>query len=163
PRCAVLATSPTWHRTCREETYTDTRGPPLLAADMRGVEFSTASVPNGHDRCLAPDVERRHDLDTNTTSQAGRFSPESRLSGGDLRDAVVPQRAHAFRDGGALELLAARLRRGEALELLAHLEQLVDADPAAIPGLVAPRAAALAVEDHAVRGRRDVRRHARPQ
>src|SRR2546425_4080430 len=77
---------------------------------------------------------------------------DGRQPGRDLRDAVVPERAHALRDRRALELLAARLRGGEALQRLAHLEQLIDADPALVAGLVTARAAALAVEGHPVGG-----------
>src|SRR5712692_10860815 len=66
---------------------------------------------------------------------------DGRQPGRDLRDAVVPERAHALRDRRALELLAARLRGGEAFQRLAHLEQLIDADPALVAGLVTARAA----------------------
>ena len=38
-------------------------------------------------------------------------------AGGDLGDAVVPERAHALGQRGALDLLARRLRGGELLEL----------------------------------------------
>src|SRR5436305_4902830 len=79
----------------------------------------------------------------------------------DLGDAVVPERPHALLHRGSLELLAARLLRGERLERLAHRQELEDPDPALVTGLVASRAPALAVEDHPVRLRRDVRRDAR--
>src|SRR5256712_4279326 len=75
-------------------------------------------------------------------------------AGGDLGDAVVPEGAHAVLDRGALDLLAARVLRGERLQGLGHLEQLVDADPPLVAGLVAARAAALAVERHSVGRRR---------
>src|SRR5712691_11277856 len=88
---------------------------------------------------------------------------DGRETGRDLRDAVVPECSHALGDRGTLEVLAARLLDRERLELLAHLEQLVDADPAAIARLVAARAAALAVEGHPVRRGGDVGRDARPQ
>src|SRR6476646_5384480 len=81
--------------------------------------------------------------------------------GGDLGEAVVPERPHALFDRGALDLLAARLRGGHRLEVLAHHEQLVDADPALVAGLAAAGTAFLAVEDDAVRRGRDLRRDAR--
>src|SRR5918996_3120588 len=83
---------------------------------------------------------------------AGEFF-ERREARGDLREAVVPEGIHAHVEGGALELLAARVLRGEAAEVLAHHHELVDADPALVASLVAARAAALAVERHAVRRR----------
>src|SRR5207249_905689 len=75
-------------------------------------------------------------------------------------EAVVPERAHARGDRRALDVLATRLRGGERGQILRHREQLVDADPALVAGLVAARAAALAVEGHAVARRGDVRGHA---
>src|SRR5688572_3491464 len=77
---------------------------------------------------------------------------ERREPRGDLRESVVPERAHALLESGTLDLLARRLRRGEGLQPLAHRQQLVDADPALEAGVAAPRAAALAVEDRSVRG-----------
>src|SRR5690348_3841738 len=81
----------------------------------------------------------------------------------DLRDAVVPEGRHALGDRGALELLAARLHGRQLLQRLAHDQKLEDADPALVAGLAAARAAALAVERHAVarsqHGRRDARLH----
>ena len=47
------------------------------------------------------------------------------------------------------------------LQLLAHRQQLVDADPALVAGLVATGAALLAVEDHPVAGGCDLGRHTR--
>src|SRR5947199_6889150 len=81
---------------------------------------------------------------------------DRRQAGGDLRQAVVPQRPHALADRGALDLLAARFRNGQALDGLAHLEQLVDADPPLVACLAAARTAALAIEGHPVRGGGDL-------
>src|SRR5947208_10734804 len=71
---------------------------------------------------------------------------DGREACGHLGEAVVPESPHAFTDRRALDLLTARLRDREALELLAHRQQLEDADPALVAGLVATRAALLAVE-----------------
>ena len=75
--------------------------------------------------------------------------------GEDLLDAVLPERPHAALDRGELDLLAARVLRGEALELLAHHHELEDADPAPVAGVAAARAALLAVQRRSVR-RRDL-------
>src|SRR5205085_9034390 len=72
---------------------------------------------------------------------------DRRETGGHLGEPVVPQRLHAGVHRRAFDLLTRRMARRERREILGHLEQLVDADPAAVAGLVAARAAALAVED----------------
>src|SRR5205823_10949927 len=82
---------------------------------------------------------------------------DGRQAGGYLRQAVVPQGSHALADRGALDVFSARLRDREAFELLAHGQELVHADPSLVAGLVATGATLLAVEDHAVAGRRDLR------
>src|SRR3989442_2034784 len=84
-------------------------------------------------------------------------------AGGDLRQAVVPEGSHALADRRPLDVLAARLRDREALELLAHGQELVNADPPLVAGLVASRATLLAVEDHPVAGRGDLGGDARLQ
>src|SRR2546421_6726216 len=84
---------------------------------------------------------------------------DRRQAGGDLCQAVVPQRAHSLADRGPLDLFAAHVLDGERLDRLAHLEQLVDADPALIAGLAAARAASLAIEGHPVRGGSNLRRY----
>src|SRR5262249_2182903 len=81
---------------------------------------------------------------------------DRREAPGDLRQAVLPERAHACRDRRALDLLAARLLGGEMAELLGHRQQLVDADPALVTRLAAARAAALAVEHEPVGRRGDL-------
>src|SRR5262249_30049879 len=58
-------------------------------------------------------------------------------------------------DGGTLDLLARRAGRDDRLELLADDQQLVDADPAPVAGLVASRTALLPIEDHPIAGGRD--------
>ena len=64
-------------------------------------------------------------------------------------------------DRGALDLLAARLRATASVSSVSLIvEQLEDADPALVAGLVAARAAALAVEGHPVGGGRHVGRDA---
>src|SRR5207249_11917034 len=82
---------------------------------------------------------------------------------GHFGEAVIPKRAHALADRRPLNVFAARLRDRQALELLAHGQQLVDADPALVAGLVATGAALLAVEDHTVACRCDLGRDARLQ
>src|SRR5215210_8171259 len=81
-------------------------------------------------------------------------------AGGDFREAVVPQRAHAALHRRALEVIAVGAGNCERLELLRHHEQLEDADPAAVAGVAASRAPALAVEGGAVRGGCDLGRDA---
>src|ERR687895_1268048 len=78
----------------------------------------------------------------------------------DLCKSVVPQRPHPLPDRLALEVLPARARDGERLELLAHHHQLEDADAALVARVPAPRAAALAVERSAVGGGRNLGRDA---
>src|SRR6266496_2927044 len=102
------------------------------------------AVPIVSARCLAPGHGRRRrglDGDARELFDRGQAGP-------DLGDAVVPERAHALLDRGALDLLAAGVLRRERRQLLAHLEQLEDADPALVAGLVAPRTALLAIEGH---------------
>src|SRR5215212_2993391 len=86
------------------------------------------------------------ETDTGLDANAGELF-DRRQAGGHLGEAVVPERPHALADRGALDLLAAGVPHGQALELLRHGEQLVDADPALVARLVAARAALLAVED----------------
>src|SRR4051794_6541938 len=50
---------------------------------------------------------------------------DGRQARGDLRQAVVPERAHAVRQRGALELLAARLRRRETLQRVYREDNLL--------------------------------------
>src|SRR5690348_17120827 len=67
-------------------------------------------------------------------------------AGEGLLDAVGPQCAHTARHRCPLELLVARLAGGERRELLVHLEDLEDADPALVAGLAAANAAVAAEE-----------------
>src|SRR5262249_37579974 len=71
---------------------------------------------------------------------------DGRDPGRDLADAVFPHRVHALLDGGALDLLARRLGGRKLLEALAHLEQLKNADAAAVAGLPAAGAPVAAQE-----------------
>src|SRR4051812_27929244 len=107
---------------------------------------AVSSYPCGHRRGRSLSPSQRLDRD------AGELF-ERREPGGDLREAVVPQRPHALFDRGAFEFFPARLGRGQALHRLAHHEQLIDADPALVARLAAAGAALLAVEDDAVGGR----------
>src|SRR5438045_684500 len=86
---------------------------------------------------------------------------DRREAGRDLGAAVVPERAGAARERGALDLLARRVLRGERRELLGHLEELEDADSALVTRLVAAGTAALTIEAHAVARGRDVGRDPR--
>src|SRR5205809_2686048 len=75
------------------------------------------------------------------------------LDGGDARgnlpDPVFPHRAHPLLACSPLELVTGCPFGRELLQPLAHLEQLEDADPAAIAGLAAPGAAPAPVERRA--------------
>src|SRR5438128_1038499 len=75
---------------------------------------------------------------------------DRRQPGGDLLDAVRPQRLHAVLEGALLERVAVRPLHSQAPERLVHEHQLVDADPALV-ALAAVLAATLAVERHALR------------
>src|SRR4051812_31404001 len=88
-----------------------------------------------------------------TSRRAARPESSSRLDGdsgelldgrqarGHLGQAVVPQGSHAFADRCPFDVLAACLGDRQGLELLAHRQELVVADPAFVAGLVAPWAA----------------------
>src|SRR5215203_5751384 len=85
---------------------------------------------------------------------------ERRHAGRHLGQTVVPERPHPLPDGLALEVLTARARNGQRLELLAHHHQLEDSDPALVAGMATARAAALAVEGGPVGGGGDLGRDA---
>src|SRR5205085_10297509 len=142
---------PWWVSTRRSPQGEESRG--VAAALCAGAECAGKSRPPAP-RSGARDGR----LNGNPRQLFDRRQPRR-----NLRQAVVPERPHALGNRRTLDVLAARLRHRKALHRLAHLEQLVDADPALVARLPAPWAAALAVERHPVRGCRDLRGHARVQ
>jgi len=109
---------------------------PILAVIVLSDSFSA----------LWPDIATECDLRLITVPTDGEMPAHT----------VATVIAAGGREEDALDVLAARLLDCERGDLLVHREQLEDADPAAVAGLPAAGAAALAVEGHPVGGKGDV-------